>query len=124
MSEPLIKNWDDLRFTAVATVFSHYVEFVVYEIDYMGQDDAGEFTIPGWHRAGSMCHPDGVESLAESEPFMHGSVKWDGCSNWDIDDLQRGMIHACDREGLIRFGEVMARCWDWTADICPNWDGA
>lgn len=123
MSRP-IKHFLDLMFTVVAEIKEYSVEYTVYDIDMLGENPTTkEFDIPLWHRKGSSCTPDGVEKIEEAEVFMNGYVKWDACSNWSLDAMQRQvMYHACDREGLARVGEVMARCYDWTAELLPTWD--
>ena len=111
-----------LGFTVVATPHDFHVDFVIYDIEGWVEGDAkGVFDAPSWHKAGSGTHPDWVSTLAEAEPYLHGTVKWDGCSNWYFDEQDRVMLHGCSREDVLRFGEVMALCWDWTAELCPRW---
>ncbi|BAW19146.1 hypothetical protein [Ralstonia phage RP31] len=112
-----IKHFLDLNFTVVAVPAEYRVEYTVYHIEGIGPDDA-----PLWHEKDASSSPSPVEKLEDAEVFLHGSVKWDGCSDWILDELQNNYMHSCDREGLLRVGEVMARCWDWTAELCPNWD--
>jgi len=90
------RRCEDLGFTIVAFTDGDYmVDFHVYEID---------------------CEEG-------AEPYLHGHVKWDGCSNWHFDEQDRAMLHCCSREDLTRIGEVMAACWDWAAELCPKWAG-
>lgn len=119
----LVRHFLDLRFTVVAVPHSHWVEYTIYDIEGFGEGDTkGVYDRPLWHKAGDPCSPSPVDTLGESEPYLHGDVKWDGCSNWHFDQQDRVMLHGCSRGGVHRFGEVMARCWDWTAELCPNWD--
>jgi len=116
--DAVVIHWDDLKFTVVATRHEYHVDYVLYEI-------AG-FTEPGnkplWPKKDADPGPDFVESLDDAEPYLHGSVKWDGCSNWSFDEQDRGvMLHGCGREDLVNLGEVMARCWDLTKTLCKNW---
>lgn len=38
------------------------------------------------------------KGLDNSEPWLTGSIKWDGCSNWIFRDQEHGVaIHFCDR---------------------------
>lgn len=114
------KHFKDLDFTVVATPHSHQVEYSIYDIEgYTSIDN-----MPLWHKAGASSYPDPVESLSEAEVYIHGSVKWDGCSNWSIDENERCMIHGCSRRDIQRIGDIMALCWDWTAQLIPDkWDG-
>lgn len=108
----------DLKFTIVATVKNKYrIEFTIYNL--IGRTQNGH---PVWPRAGSdISSCDVVDNINESEPYLHGEIKWDGCSNWYFDAQDRAMLHACTRRGLIRFGRVMAFCWDLASEMCLVW---
>ena len=54
----------------------------------------------------------------DGEPEMSGGVKWDGCSNWETSS--ECMLHRCDRDGLLKLGQIMARCWEWTSNNLPK----
>lgn len=109
----------DLQFTVVATVHSHWVDFAIYDMVSWADDT------PAWcalvESGGGGRVP--VDSLEEAEVYLHGSVKWDGCSNWHFDEQDRVMLHGCGRADVQRFGDVMAMCWDWTAKLLPSWNG-
>lgn len=110
------RDWKDIGYTAVAAVAGYHVEFQVYEIS--GEYEDGTVC---WPRDGGNSNMDAADDIAGAEVYFHGSVKWDGCSNWWFDEQERGvMLHACSRENLTAIGEAMARCWDWTAEILPT----
>lgn len=114
----LIRHELDLRFTIVASPQSHWVEYKIYEI-VEASEDGKNFS---WPRVGAEHGMDVVTRLEWAEPYLSGSVKWDGCSNWSFDEQDKGVaLHGCSREDLLRLGEVMARCWDLTAELCPAW---
>ncbi len=118
-----IKHFNDLDFTVVAEPHSHYVSYKIYDIvDWREGSTPGVYDVPAWNKAGSPTRPEPVWTLAESEPFMSGSVKWDGCSNWFFDEQTHGMIQGCCREDIQRLGDVLGRCWDWTSELCEHWD--
>lgn len=119
-----IKHFFDLEFTVVAVPHEFYVEYKIYEIvaTEHGSVNPDGSEIPLWQMKDTDVRPVPVDKLEEAEVFLEGSVKWDGCSNWKLSALQQGIaLHACDRKGLVRVGEIMARCWDWTEGICPKW---
>lgn len=123
MSETQIRNVNELQFTIVAEVREYVVEFSIFDIEgWDDRDSPGDYSSPLWHRAGAASHPDTVDELALAEPYLHGSVKWDGCSNWHFDEQDRVMLHGCTRDDVKRFGDVLAYCWDWAAEICPAWN--
>lgn len=116
-SNQLVKHFSYLQFTIVAIPGDYEVQYKVYSHD--GWDV--NLDCPLYHRQGASCYPDFAETLEEAEVYLHGSVKWDGCSDWAIDELSRAMIHGCCKEDLLSIGQIMAEAWDWTAELCPNW---
>jgi hypothetical protein len=105
------KTFPDLHYTVVATPYSHYVEYKMYKVSGFGMDGTPVYG------------PKFLEDINEAKLFMHGSVKWDGCSNWWFEDMGRNSyIHSCSKEDLLDIGKIMAECWDWTATLCPEWD--
>lgn len=99
-------------FVANVKVFDYYVEFILYDIIRRNGD------IPVLRR--SDTEHEETEIASEAEIYMHGSVKWDGCSNWHFDEQERCMLHACEREELSRFGNAMLDCWDLASVLCPS----
>jgi len=114
---PEIRHFHELRFTVLATDYEHYVEFIVYDIQSYQDDDQSK---PHWPRQGADTSPDSVDNLGEAEIYLHGSIKWDGCSNWYFDEQDRNMLHGCSRQEIQRFGDVMGACWDWAAELMPG----
>ena len=112
-----------VAFTVVAEVHESRVDFTLYNIEGWGEGATkGEYDQPQWHRAGSGTWPDGVETLEEAEPYLHGEVRQDGLSHWYFDEQDRVMLHGCSKADLQRFGDVMAFCWDWASRLLPTWD--
>lgn len=109
--------FEDIGFYAVAEAHSHQVDFKVYEVEGLESPNK-----PLFHKKDADTYPDPVESIDDAEVYLHGAVKWDGCSNWHFDEQDRVMLHACDRSKLLAFGDVMAKCWDWAKEIMPNFD--
>ena len=118
----IIENWKDLDVTVVVEVEDYCVSFKIYEVIGWTQGASGEWDVPDYQRDDAKDCGDWTDSVDDAELFMRGFVKWDGCSNWSFDSTQKCMYHACGRPGLTRIGEVMARCWDWTARTLPTWD--
>lgn len=115
-----VHTFCELDFVVVAESHSHWVEYKIYDVEYW--DTSGVYDTPRFQRAGAVSHPDVVESTEESEPYISGSVKWDGCSNWKFDEQDRGtMLHGCCRKDVLRYGQILAACWDLTAQLCESW---
>jgi hypothetical protein len=110
----------DLGFVIVADPqkYSHAVCYKVYEV--VGEHQDGSFV---FHKEEGDIHPNVVQTIEDATPYLDGSVKWDGCSNWTVgyNDSRAYLMHFCSREQLENLGKVMARCWDLTRELCPNW---
>jgi hypothetical protein len=74
----------------------------------------------------SYAHADEV-CLDEHEPgdepdkekaWIHGFIKWDGCSNLDISEKDC-MLHFCKREQLVNLGVVLGRLFDEAMVMMP-----
>lgn len=117
-----IEHLPQFNFTVVVKIYDYFFEFFIYDIEGWNEiDKDGNVSGPLWHKAGSTCSPDLVETLEESEVYLHGSVKWDGCSNWHFDEQNRVMLHGCCRQDIQRYGDVMGWCWDFTSKNCSHW---
>jgi len=121
-SDSLIKHLPELDFTIVAVTHEYRVDFKIYAVLGWGEGSApGVYDVPEFYTTENDCL---TESIQEAELYLHGEVKWDGCSNWHFDEQDRVMLHGCSRQDVLRFGEVMATCWDWAAKIFgPAWLG-
>lgn len=114
------KDLQDLRFTVVAEVKedlneAYHVDYVVYNACYFDDD-----TPIQWRHKDNWN--DITDTLENAEIFLHGSVKWDGCSNWWFDIEEQIALHCCERWELTRVGEVLAFCYDWTKELLPNFN--
>jgi len=123
-STRLIKHLPELDFTIVAVTHERRVDFKIYEVIAWAESTTlGVYDVPEFY----IYHTENVcltESIQEAELYLHGEVKSDGCSKWHFDEQDRVMLHGCTRQDLLRFGEVMAACYDWAAEIFgPSWFG-
>ena len=117
-----VKHFNDLDFTVVAEVHDYRVEFKIYEICGLEEGETkGVYDRPVWGKAGAVSSGHVVDTIEESEVYLSGHVKWDGCSNWHFDEQDRCMLHGCGKADVQRFGDIMAACWDWASELCPNW---
>jgi hypothetical protein len=82
------------------------VDFTVYEV--YGYDATGA----------AIFDSRGQEDAAKVEPFMHGFIKWDECSNWSPDNW-----HFCTKKQAMKVGLLFEKLYDIAADMIPNWDG-
>lgn len=112
----IIYTYPDLEFAVVAEPHDYHVNYSIVEQTATKLDG----TTALYNQKGL----DGVltENPLAAVDYIVGSVKWDGCSNWDFDpNDERVMLHGCSRSDLERIGQILAICWDLTATLCPNW---
>lgn len=129
MGEPLfvrasrIEHFYDLGYAVSVTVENEYrAEFVAVGCSYTHSIDAPPRFMYQGPEGGSRGM---VERIEDAEPFATGSVKWDGCINWTFNDHDRGCaLHECDRDGLLRIGELLARIHDIAGEMLPTADFA
>lgn len=108
----IIKHLLPISFTVVAEPSTHSCDFKVYkhisnspEMLYNGSD---------W---------DFTTDLTKAKMYMHGYIKWDGCSNWHF-DIQNGcMIHFCSVEEGEAIGTLFKALYAIAARVIPCWDG-
>lgn len=107
-----IKVFDDLFFVAVGWPGEYSADFKVYNLFGLEADGTLEYE--------KDSRP--IDNIADASVYLHGHVKWDGCSNWHFDEQDSCMLHGCDRQDLVALGEIMARCWDWASTLCEYWN--
>jgi hypothetical protein len=115
-AEMIVRHFDKLGFTAKAYPESYYVKFELFEI-------AG--TIQDGPMTGTRIYApmNDYPTLGNAPVYAHGSVKWDGCSDWYFDEQNRCCLHGCSRENLTNLGDALAACWDWAGELIESWDG-
>ena len=58
--------------------------------------------------------------IYEAEDMIYkGSVKWDGCSNWNEID---GCIHFCDTYQIDAFAQAFKHCYAHASKVITKWD--
>ena len=116
------KDFRDIGFTAIANPIGddkvYVVRFEIYTI--VGTDCDRKVY---WQKRGVPTRPKPVENIDDAELYLHGDVKWDGCSNWYFYEQDRVMLHFCGLKDIQSVGQVMERCWHWAGELMTNWEG-
>lgn len=91
-------------------------------IEHLCADDGGPMI---FQRAGSDYSPDIVEAIDDAEWLIAGSVKWDGCADFDIGDerSQAHRLHACGKKSAMRIARAIEFVYDTAAKAIVGWDG-
>ncbi len=62
---------------------------------------------------------EGSGYTASLDPLFVGSIKWDGCSNWDFPHGHYP-LHFCSKESAISFGKFLGELYDWASELMPE----
>jgi len=114
----LVTRFADIEFdvrVAIGEQNDCYVDVEAYRTHAWG--DGREY-----QRADSDTSPDCTPDLARARRYLHGSVKWDGCSNLHLDEQDEAMLHFCGRKEARNIGELLARIYDLAHDVLPRPD--
>jgi hypothetical protein len=117
-NEKIIYNFEDIGFSVIAEPDSHKVDYKVYQISGKNNEDQLIWCKDNDHGCSGFC-----ENLDEADLFLHGYVKWDGCSNWHFDEQDDVMIHFCERDQMENIGKILTKCYDLTKNLIGSWDG-
>lgn len=111
-----ISVMNDLWFTIKMTMAHQYrADFVIYEIAGIQLDGIPIYVLKGTER-------DMTNEIDDAKVFMHGDIKYDGCTNWYFDSQDECMIHFCSREQLKNLGSLLTACFDMAFEINQEWE--
>ncbi len=111
-------HFEYLGFSVIAEPNSHKVDYKVYKIGGKNHDDQLIWCKDTDHGCNGYC-----DKLEEADLYLHGYVKWDGCSNWHFDEQDDVMLHFCEREQMENIGKILTKCYDLTEGLIGSWDG-
>lgn len=86
------------------------VDFKVYPV--RGESEDGERIYE--------CGDDGsgfTRHVELANDYLHGFVKWDGCSNWYFDEQDTCMLHFCGVNMVQDLMSVMCHCYEVAEDV-------
>lgn len=112
-----INHYSDLGYSISMEHNENKCDFTIYQINHIDQydgDDDDDVEVEYFYEKKD-SNNEYTTNLDESVVFIKGYVKWDGCSNWEVDN-DDVMIHGCSRQHLVNVGEIMARCYDMAND--------
>jgi hypothetical protein len=113
-----------MGFRVVAAVEYSSSEGVPLSIEFSVYETVGFTTTyeekPVYKRAGSDTSMDVVENIAEAQRFLHGNVKWDGCSNWSFDEHDKVMMHFCGVRDAEDIGRLFSALYSIARDLMPQ----
>ena len=113
----IVRAWDDLWCEVVAVPHGHYMEFKLYDLQYVADDGHP----PGYRRAGGVSSADVTNDRDEAQVYLSGDIKWDGCGNLHFDVQDDCMLHFCGRAPVAQLAARLARLWDLAEELIPAW---
>lgn len=110
-----VKVWSDGKYERPdgRPVSAQFAIYEVFAVDFAG---AEMYEIPGGEPM------DLTTDLALAKPWCAGSVKWDGCTNYVIDD-EGVMMHDHGRDGIKGRGDALVAAYDMAAEMLGGVDG-
>ncbi len=103
-----IKHFPDKWYTVVATNDAPLIKCKIYKIESQPLGANPEDFGYGYKHL----------PLEQANACASGSVKWDGCSDWDIEHS-----HFCSREMIEHFSQILLWCWDYASKNLEGFDG-
>ena len=104
------ETYKDIKFTAVYTYEEGnvHVDFKVYEI--MAEETDGKFLYEGIGGCGA--DDKMTDDTEKANTYIHGSVKWDGCSHFYFGDSDNsGYIHFCGDWSIKNHLEIVKKVY-------------
>lgn len=81
--------------------------------------DVKVWNIAGITTDGELLFGEEFKPERPEYPNIDGSIKWDGCSNWDF-NTDECMMHFCGKGGVEEFGKLLIKLYDMTAVAMPE----
>jgi len=89
--------WGDLGYTVKFNKGSdHFVDFKAYKIK-------------------------GNSLLSETDIFLHGHIKYTGCSEIEVDALDISSLHFCKKQEMIDIGVLLGKIYDEAFKLMPEY---
>jgi len=95
----------DENFTVDYDVGSAWVNFKVYEITGHQRGSTDKFDVPVYEALDAKSSDDETLDINKANIFMHGTIKWDGCSHLNFG--QEGYLHICGNRQIKLLKDII-----------------
>lgn len=109
----VVEQFEDCVFS-VTEINEVELGFKVAKVIGISLDQGG---IPSYRAEGN----GSTDDFEKAELFLSGSIKWDGCSNWDFHDHD-GMAHFCGKNDATGLGRLMDHLYTITSERLTTYD--
>jgi hypothetical protein len=100
---------NDIGYTIKADYKEYHIDFYVYRNMTYGLD-ADENDSVVWLKKNGTWQEE-TSNIEEAETYVHGFIKWDGCSNWEYNKDSDIMIHFCGSNEAEFAAKVIPLCY-------------
>lgn len=83
-------------------------------VDFRVHKNVSEVSNPQYRVSGDT--PEHTMDPDLAEPFMRGHIKWDGCSEWALEEA----AHGCSRADWTVMGPLFAVLFDIAGELMPD----
>jgi len=98
---------NDIGYTIQAEYKEHVINFIVYRNMTYGLSEDEPVS---WLKKGGGWQEE-TSIIEEAEDYVHGFIKWDGCSNWEYSKDTDIMIHFCGSNEAEFAAKVIPLCY-------------
>jgi hypothetical protein len=125
--------WDDLSYVVRWWGSDYHIDF---DVLYINGRDATEHVNGAVTPVQTEGLPDGLfvelrdalngtdtaDTLDDAEVYVHGTIKWDGCSHLSFPSTATCMMHLCGLKSWLDFANLIARLPKTLGPMVPKWD--
>lgn len=116
------------EFTIIAEVHEYRMEFTAYECTGVWRKEGSGVWEICYEKKDAHSSPAPTEDIEKAERYAYGSIKWDGCINWQYrPDYGVDYLHLCGRSGAKKeaekLGDLFDRLYDAVNELLPRYDG-
>jgi hypothetical protein len=104
-----IRIWGDEHENGIT-----WIDFEVFEVEGVDRFEPAAGTPRLFQEKGATSNYPGTSDLATAEPVAHGFVKWDGCTQFDMD------AHVDGREQLEALFKAVCHARKLAAEAMPG----
>lgn len=93
------------------------VKFTIFQ--WNAYRDKDNRIIPDYQLSTAQSYPSNTNNIDEAEICFTGTIKWDGCSDWNC----KTYYHCCSLKDIQFFSKIMEECWDIAGEeMSKHWD--
>jgi hypothetical protein len=106
-----VRVWDPPEAWRTTEGAPGFVEWAVYEVQGTQEPDVSVY----W-RKGAVSNVDPTRNVEDAEHEARGSVKWDGCCNFEVGS-PGCLAHVCDIADLTAFTDAIRRAYVLSCEL-------